>query len=208
MHEYLFNNGVFPFKETYYRFLMINLEDKDSEMVFNFLRELFCDGIILKNNTDYFLFYFLEPEIISKELFVSMSDDFSVNIKIYISGRIEASHPENFRTLYQAVKESLAGKPYIYATNANLIQEIIRTDFMRLKDLKPAILNRISDDSQIEKLILTLFENNLNVTRTAKAVYMHRNTINNKLEYIRQETGLNMQNFTDAACMYWLYKSK
>ena len=60
----------------------------------------------------------------------------------------------------------------------------------------------------MEKLILAMFNNNLNVTQTAKAVYMHRNTIINKLEFIRLETGLNLQNFKAATCLYWLMKIK
>ena len=92
-------------------------------------------------------------------------------------------------------------------TNAELIKEIIRI-FKKLKEIKPAVLNRISEDTQMEKLILAMFENNLNVKRTAETVFMHRNTVIGKLEYIKQETGLNLQKFTDAACLYWLIKAK
>jgi DNA-binding PucR family transcriptional regulator len=37
---------------------------------------------------------------------------------------------------------------------------------------------------------------------------MHRNTVINKLEYIKNATGLNIQNFHDALCMYWLITIK
>jgi len=53
-----------------------------------------------------------------------------------------------------------------------------------------------------------MFDNNLNVTKTASEVYMHRNTINNKLDYIKKETGMNIQEFKDAVSMYWLIKFK
>ncbi|MDD4001036.1 MAG: helix-turn-helix domain-containing protein [Bacilli bacterium] len=209
MYEYLFSQGDFPFKEPYFRFMLINAEDQNKKaIVFNFLKDLIYDSLILEKENDYFLIYFSEPDISFKDLLVSISDDFSIKIKVYVSGRIEAQYPENFLTLYEAIKEFLDSRPYIYASNAELIKQIIRTDFKRLKTVKSAILNRIYEDSQIEKLILAMFDNNLNVTRTAKAVYMHRNTIINKLEYIKLETGLNLQNFTDALCMYWLIKSK
>lgn len=209
MRDYLFKSGTYPFKEENFRFLMINIDNSEDEfMVYNFLEELFSDGFIIKEGADSFLFYFIEPEISFKNLFVSISADFSVPLKVYVSGKINRRYPENFHILYKNVKEFLSGKPYLFSTNAELIREVIRTDFKKLKDLKPAVLNRIFDDTQMEKLILSMFENNLNVTRTAQAVYMHRNTVINKLEYIKQETGLNLQKFTDAACMYWLLKAK
>lgn len=209
MQNYLFKGGRYPFKEDNFRFLMINIDNSEDEMlVYNFLEELFFDGFILKEGKDSFLFYFIEPEISFKDLFVSISADFSVPLKVYVSGKINQKYPENFHLLYKNVKEFLSGKPYLFSTNAELIKEIIRTDFKKLKEIRPAVLNRIFDDTQMEKLILSLFENNLNVTRTAQDVYMHRNTVINKLEYIKQETGLNLQKFTDAACMYWLLKTK
>ena len=51
-----------------------------------------------------------------------------------------------------------------------------------------------------------MFVNNLNVCKTANYVYMHRNTINNKLAVIKEETGLDIQNFQDAVLLYVLIK--
>ncbi|HPT89365.1 MAG TPA: helix-turn-helix domain-containing protein [Bacilli bacterium] len=53
-------------------------------------------------------------------------------------------------------------------------------------------------------IIKSLFENNLNITQSSQVVYMHRNTINNKLDMIKRLTGLNIQNFKEAVAMYLL----
>ncbi|MDD3106793.1 MAG: helix-turn-helix domain-containing protein [Bacilli bacterium] len=53
-----------------------------------------------------------------------------------------------------------------------------------------------------------MFEHDLNVSKAAQSVYMHRNTVINKLEFITSETGLNIQNFKHASCMYWLLNVK
>ncbi|MFY9421794.1 MAG: helix-turn-helix domain-containing protein [Bacilli bacterium] len=209
MRKYLFEGGEYPFKEKNFRFLLINFDNsEDISTVFDFLQELFPDSFPMKEGKDYFLFYFLEPEISFKDLFASISDDFSVSLKVYVSGKISVKKPEHFRILHSAFKKFLQNSPYQFMTNAELIKEIIRTDFKKLKEIKPAVLNRISEDTQMEKLILAMFENNLNVKRTAETVFMHRNTVIGKLEYIKQETGLNLQKFTDAACLYWLIKAK
>ena len=51
-----------------------------------------------------------------------------------------------------------------------------------------------------------MFVNDLNVCKTANYVYMHRNTINNKLITIKEETGLDIQKFQDAVMLYVLLK--
>lgn len=60
------------------------------------------------------------------------------------------------------------------------------------KDL-PAELN--------EETLNTLnkfFENNLNVSETARQLYVHRNTLVYRIEKIQESTGLNLRNFDDA----------
>ena len=46
------------------------------------------------------------------------------------------------------------------------------------------------------------FENNLNITDTAKAIYVHRNTLLYRLERIKQFTDLDPRNFDDALQLY------
>ena len=72
--------------------------------------------------------------------------------------------------------------------------------------LKPIILNKIYNDNKLYEIINGMFVNNLNVCKTANYVYMHRNTINNKLAVIKEETGLDIQNFQDAVLLYVLIK--
>ncbi len=52
-----------------------------------------------------------------------------------------------------------------------------------------------------EELLSTaeaFLENNLNVSETSRAVYLHRNTLNYRLNKIERLTGLNIRNFPDA----------
>lgn len=209
IQQYLFANGPNPFSEKNYRFLLIDFDDAaDTATVFAFLKELFPDACFFQKGKDHFLFYFQDPDFNLKELFGSISDDFSVALRVYVSGKVSAKKPEHFRILYGAYKEFLENSPHQYMTNAELIGEVIKSDFPRLKEIRAAVLNRIAEDAQTEKLILAMFENDLNVKRTAEAAFMHRNTVIRKLEWIKQETGLNLQRFSDAACLYWLLRSK
>ena len=42
------------------------------------------------------------------------------------------------------------------------------------------------------------FENNLNISETARQMYLHRNTLGYRLEKIMKTTGLDVRKFEDA----------
>lgn len=209
MYNYLFNNEDYPFLSNNFHFWVIDFdEEQGQKKVLDFLEELINDVIFLKIEDEFILFYFDDVEIEIKDILSSISDDFGINVKVFASCKIESKFPENFKTIYNFYKKYLNNKPYTYANISDLILEIIRVNIQDLKKIRFAVLNKINDDSQMENLILTMFSNDLNVTQTANQVYMHRNTIINKLEYIKKETSLNLQSFKDANCMYWLIKIK
>ena len=91
---------------------------------------------------------------------------------------------------------------------SDLILEVLKNDFNDTLVIKNNVLGKLLNDPLNESLINGMFENNLNVLKTSKKIYMHRNTLNNKLEMIKKDSGLNIQNFQDAVAMYLLIKIK
>jgi len=57
-----------------------------------------------------------------------------------------------------------------------------------------------ADDFDEETLITVdkFFENNLNVSETARKLYIHRNTLVYRLDKLQKQTGLDLRNFDDA----------
>jgi len=209
MYNYLYNNGDYPYRNRYYRFLLINFKDNSNHIKFmEILTELLNSNDAFVIDNDFFIFYFNDYDIEIKDIFLSLSVDFSIVTRAFKSGKTDSNRPNDFHIVYDYYKKFLKKKPFNFYNVTDMIIEVIKTDITKIKKLKPAILNKVYEDSQIEKLILSLFKNNLNVTKTAKDVYMHRNTVINKLEYIKSETGFNIQNFNDALCMYWLITIK
>ncbi|HHX00117.1 MAG TPA: PucR family transcriptional regulator, partial [Acholeplasmataceae bacterium] len=102
----------------------------------------------------------------------------------------------------------IANKSRYYLTNLDLVTEIILHNINDLKLIRPIILNDLFEDPQMEILIRAMFDCDLNVTKTASNIYMHRNTVIKRLELIKNTTGLNIQKFNDANIMYWLIKKK
>lgn len=53
-------------------------------------------------------------------------------------------------------------------------------------------------DEETLNTLNKFFENNLNVSETARQLYVHRNTLVYRIERIQENTGLNLRNFDDA----------
>ncbi len=53
-------------------------------------------------------------------------------------------------------------------------------------------------DEETLNTLNKFFENNLNVSETARQLYVHRNTLVYRIERIQESTGLNLRNFDDA----------
>lgn len=209
-YEFLFENKELKIKEKGFKFIVINiLEDKDQNMdnLLELLRELFANSIILNLNNTYTLFYFDDVDFSIDSLFMSIIDDFSVKLKVFSSSKMNIKR-DYFFNIYYSYRKYLKNKPYLFSSICELILEIMKIDFSQIKNISKCILSRILEDVQVEHIINAMFENNLNVTKTAQQVYMHRNTIINKLDYIKKESNLNIQNFKDAMAMYSLLRSK
>ena len=53
------------------------------------------------------------------------------------------------------------------------------------------------DDEELQT-VFTFFDNNLNISETARQLYIHRNTLVYRLEKIQKKTGLDVRVFEDA----------
>ena len=79
----------------------------------------------------------------------------------------------------------------IYQLPMSLCEMFIREVF---GDEVPQIL----DDEEAMSTISKFFENNLNISETARQLYVHRNTLVYRLERIEKAIGLDIRTFDDA----------
>ena len=74
--------------------------------------------------------------------------------------------------------------------------------------MKNNLIEGILDSESNLQVIEAFFINDLNVSKTASALYMHRNTLNSKLDNISKQMGLNIQNFKHASAILLLMNYK
>lgn len=205
IYRVLFEEGNNEFQS--FRFLVLNIQEEEArEKIADVFLDLFHDSAILYIDDRPVIFYFTNQGYEIKNLIWSIIDDFGIKVSVFNSGKITTK--EAFFTIYCLYETYLSLKKYHYFGMGDLVLEMIKKDMVDLGKYRKILLNDIAEDPQLEKLILAMFDNNLNVTKTANDVYMHRNTIINKLDYIKKETGMNIQEFKDAVSMYWLIKSR
>lgn len=86
-------------------------------------------------------------------------------------------------------------KDFIFSNIVNsLPQEQLKDYLQTLIDFDSAIFDNAENVDIAEEFLA----NNLNISETARKLYLHRNTLINKLDKIEKETGLNLRNFEDA----------
>ena len=68
---------------------------------------------------------------------------------------------------------------------------------MFLKEVFDGDVEGMFDDEELQT-VFTFFDNNLNISETARQLYIHRNTLVYRLEKIKKLTGLDLREFDDA----------
>jgi len=87
----------------------------------------------------------------------------------------------------------------------NLIKDLSPNQIKLYEDVaKSENFTAFFNDEESIAIVLSFFENNLNISETSKKVFMHRNTLIYRLDKISKLTGLDIRKFDDAMTMYIL----
>ena len=129
--------------------------------------------------------------------------DFNMFFKCYISkDLVQESIEDNYKNIY---KYFISVKKQKIYHEAELIDESIS---LADSNLKKQILAEYTNDLEMHSIINAFVENDLNILKTAKVLYLHRNTLINKLDRFYQKTGYDLRRFKDAYIIYSLLKAK
>ena len=113
--------------------------------------------------------------------------------------------PESLAQAEEAVRTGFKHprEGYVFVYRRQTLERLIEAvPPQRRAKLKREIITpgarRILTEEMLET-IRVYFRNDLNLSTTARQLFIHRNTLNYRLEKIRRETGLDLRNFRDAA---------
>ena len=180
------------------RFIIIR-NFNDSKILINIVRNLLGVNVKIKEENDYIIVYheYKNDEDIIRIL-NSLSEDLMTSFISYISSDFDetklASELEVILPIF-VNNEIPAG---VYNFKSLLLQKPIIHN-------RREVLNYILDSTGVgEDFIRGFAENDLNVSKASKAMFIHRNTMIYKLDKLKEISGFDLRVFIDAYILYML----
>lgn len=137
----------------------------------------------------------------------SVFDETGIKVQVGVGGTVKSLSESN-QSYTQAENALKLGKQFSSGLAVHSYKEYML--YRMLEELPPSKLaqyfNMLADgeartvftDPDLLNTAEEFLENNLNVSETARKLYMHRNTLTYRLDKIERATGLNIRNFSDA----------
>lgn len=202
IYDYLLEDQVNPFKKNM-RILIYQINDQYVNTINDFLTELISDIKIISLLHYQIAFYSTNKDIEFDQFFTTLSDDLGVSIFLH-KGMIITPTTKGSEVLeyIHAFDNSKSFKHNIYSEMPELVFNLNKESFINIVEiLRNNLFKNIIEDDQLINLISTFFDNDLNVSQTAKQLYLHRNSLLNRLENIYTQTGFNIQKFSHASAV-------
>lgn len=202
IYKYVYEDGKYPFEKKY-KFLIIKSK-LDSE-VFELLKDLFINLEVLYLDGLTILFYEDDGLQDISMIFKTVSDDFGSQIFVHEGLVLNKNIKGSIIAHYIGVllKTNCLNKDY-----SNLIDLVFSAEssviYSLIKELKEIYFNPILNKNNTKNVLDVFFKNDLNVSQSAKELYLNRNSLINRLESISKEIGYNVQSFKFATIILFI----
>ena len=201
--HYLNNNEEYPFKKDYFKFMLISSK-ASKEMISNFFDGFLYNMLIYECDKFYLIIYQNKDKLQIEKFIEMFNDDMGTRSVIFEGFYINKSNGTYLQEFLRIFNDNMCFNK-MYSNIADMIL-LCNNNRDLLNKIKNIVLDKYLKDKSFTILVKTLFKNNLNISKTANDLYMHRNTLNNKLASLERDTTLSIQNFVNAIAIYELLK--
>ncbi|WP_079507874.1 PucR family transcriptional regulator [Mesobacillus jeotgali] len=215
-NSFLFHDGALPSVESdEIRFIQFKLQatHPDTEEINEALKGFFPDHIILWLKDSYGIIIEEKKEIVEdadevQSISSTFESDFFIKISFYIGKfqKVSDQLPHFFAREKQVFHDllKLTNRVDVYTFEKAFPRLLASQLPDHLKDiLSYSILEAFSEEKELMATIKMYLESNSNVSLAAKKLYVHRNTLQYRLDKFTERTGVNLKDF-DAAVMVYL----
>ncbi len=205
VYEYLLEDGSYPFKNKKMKMIIYTLKDIDEEVVSGVLNDIYSSSMIIKlYNLN--ICFFEEGSSKVFDLFETLSIDLGYDIILHEGLIIHSGYKgSDILSYIKFYHDSIKVNSKVHSDLADML---LFQDYQHYQDLmvsiKVNLFEPLFQDIVIRDIIQVMLKNDLNVSQSAKLLYMNRNSLINKLDAIYKETGLNLQKFTHACVLYFI----
>lgn len=197
----------------FYRFIQFHIKqttvDKDDfrEAVKGLFRENVIiiweqnhRGTIIENKYDQ-----TDHDVPFAEMIDTLSSDFYITLHVFI-GQIYR-FDENLLHLFRLEKQYFQlSQTYIPEQTVYTIEDIIPILFIHqhpeFEKIKPSLQFLNTIDKELLDTVKVFLQCNLNVSLTAKKLYMHRNSLQYRIDKFIEKTGIDIKHFKGAVAVY------
>lgn len=195
-----------------YRFVYFQIDgDIGEPLVFkNALTEIFSRDIPLlwKNTQEGIIIEEQNGELIDYNQIIDLlMSDLYVKIKFYV-GRVRTSlkQIDNYhKTIERTAKLGMkfVKKPVFSYIDVVPYLLIHSTEESVKQEISETLLKDVKEDKETLKMIETFINCNLNISLTAKQLYLHRNSLQYRLDKFIEQTNIDIREFHNALAVYF-----
>lgn len=188
-----------------YYYLIINginqVNQEDYQAILSLFSEMMYRPSFKLETKNLIIIAEMKEDISFYDVISNTNQEFYLNLSLYES--IE------FQTIEELLKD-LKNKSSILEFNTVYLNEkiLIYNRFKPIFDEKTRqeMLKEFYYDQEFLHMIKVFLEKNQNSSEASKALYLHRNTLNNRIEKFYKITGYDLRKFEDAALIYIIVK--
>lgn len=184
-------------------FVYLENDNSDGKCLLELFRSLLRIFNYIEIEDGFIIEYEDYPELMLEESLKAYIYDVNTVFKCYISDLVSASDIKSDEEIMLKYLRKMKNNK-LYHTHEVML-ELIAFPY---DDLKVKALREYLRDIETYTIITTFIENDLNVLTSSKKLYMHRNTLMNKLDKFYEKTGYDIRNFKDAYIIYSLIKDR
>ncbi|MFI3252337.1 MAG: helix-turn-helix domain-containing protein [bacterium] len=171
---------------------------KQEELLIDFLKGFLGNINVIRNNKNLIINYATEVSDLS-EIANVIINDFYIDITLLELKTNSNEYLDQMINLY----DNLEMKS-IYYLNEKSIMNL--SSKCNNEVIKKEILKEYYNDVEMLKIIKVYLESDLNTTAAANLLYIHRNTLINKIDKFINITNYDIRKFKDASIIYQLIK--
>jgi len=206
VYAYLLEQGSYPFPNKM-KLIIYKVNKEDEGIVTDLLSKIYpnCATVCL---FDYCICFYQEKyDQKVQELFETITTDLGYNVPLHEGIMIQKNVPGVDVFMYiEAFCKNNVLNHYAYSDVSEMILEMDKNNSSKLLQFLIQLIYLPTFKEQNKDILEVMIKNDLNVSSSAKYLYMNRNSLINKLDVIYKETGFNLQKFKHACAIYLLSK--
>ncbi|WP_078549007.1 PucR family transcriptional regulator [Litchfieldia alkalitelluris] len=161
------------------------------------------NGVLIDTHTEHLDDYLVSFE----EITDTITSDFYVRIRFFLGQTysFDLSVMNDFHWEKECFKKALSylSKQTIFRLHEVIPYLIIEQSSSPLKQkVSTTVLRDLQEDKELLETIKVFLESNLNVSLAAKKLYMHRNSLQYRIDKFIEKTGIDIKHFQGAVTTY------